>query len=133
MLVLRRIINMFKIDKDGKTLLVTRGDKGSVKVKKKISEGVFEPFYEGDVVSFNLKNNFGDNEPVLRKKVIAQENTDVITFNFSKDDTTIGDLISSPVIYQYDIAVNEDMTILGYDDETGPKYFKLFPEGSNDK
>lgn len=133
MLVLRRIINMFKIDKDGKTLLVTRGDKGSVKVKKKISEGVFEPFYEGDVVSFNLKNNFGDNEPVLRKKVIAQENTDVITFNFSKDDTTIGDLISSPVIYQYDIAVNEDMTILGYDDETGPKYFKLFPEGSNDE
>lgn len=124
---------MFKIDKDGKTLLVTRGDKGSVKVKKKISEGVFEPFYEGDVVSFNLKNNFGDNEPVLRKKVIAQENTNVITFNFSKDDTTIGDLISSPVLYQYDIAVNEDMTILGYDDETGPKYFKLFPEGSNDE
>lgn len=124
---------MFKIDKDGKTLLVTRGDKGSVKVKKKISEGVFEPFYENDVVSFNLKNNFGDNEPVLRKKVIVQENTDVVTFNFSKDDTTIGDLISSPVLYQYDIAVNEDMTILGYDDETGPKYFKLFPEGSNDK
>lgn len=124
---------MFKIDNDGKTLLVTRGDKGSVKVKKKISEGVFEPFYEGDVVSFNLKNNFGDNEPVLRKKVIVQENTDVITFNFSKDDTTIGDLISSPVLYQYDIAVNEDMTILGYDDETGPKYFKLFPEGSNDE
>lgn len=133
MLVLGRIINMFKIDNDGKTLLVTRGDKGSVKVKKKISEGVFEPFYEGDVVSFNLKNNFGDNEPVLRKKVIVPENTDVITFNFSKDDTTIGDLISSPVLYQYDIAVNEDMTILGYDDETGPKYFKLFPEGSNDK
>lgn len=124
---------MFKIDKDGKTLLVTRGDKGSVKVKKKISEGVFEPFYENDVVSFNLKNNFGDNEPVLRKKVIVQENTNVVTFNFSKDDTTIGDLISSPVLYQYDIAVNEDMTILGYDDETGPKYFKLFPEGSNDE
>lgn len=133
MLVLRRIINMFKIDKDGKTLLVTRGDKGSVKVKKKISEGVFEPFYENDVVSFNLKNNFGDNEPVLRKKVIVQEDTNVVTFNFSKDDTTIGDLISSPVLYQYDIAVNEDMTILGYDDETGPKYFKLFPEGSNDE
>lgn len=124
---------MFKIDKDGKTLLVTRGDKGSVKVKKKISEGVFEPFYENDVVSFNLKNNFGDNEPVLRKKVIVQEDTNVVTFNFSKDDTTIGDLISSPVLYQYDIAVNEDMTILGYDDETGPKYFKLFPEGSNDE
>ncbi len=124
---------MFKIDKDGTTLLVTRGDKGSVKVKKKISEGVFEPFYKDDVVSFSLKSNFGDSEPVLRKKVTVSENTDVVTFEFSKDDTTIGELISSPVKYQYDIAINDDLTILGYDDLTGPKYLKLFPEGSNDQ
>ncbi len=124
---------MFKIDKDGTTLLVTRGDKGSIKVKKKISDGVYEPFYKDDVVSFSLKNNFGDSEPVLRKKVTVQEKTDTVTFEFSKDDTTIGDLISSPVRYQYDIAVNDDLTILGYDDQTGPKYFKLFPEGSNDQ
>ena len=124
---------MFKIDKDGTTLLVTRGDKGSIKVKKKISDGVYEPFYKDDVVSFSLKNNFGDNEPVLRKKVTVQEKTDTVTFEFSKDDTTIGDLISSPVRYQYDIAVNDDLTIFGYDDQTGPKYFKLFPEGSNDQ
>lgn len=124
---------MFKIDKDGTTLLVTRGDKGSIKVKKKISDGVYEPFYKDDVVSFSLKNNFGDSEPVLRKKVTVQEKTDTVTFEFSKDDTTIGDLISSPVRYQYDIAINDDLTILGYDDQTGPKYFKLFPEGSNDQ
>ena len=124
---------MFKIDKDGTTLLVTRGDKGSIKVKKKISDGVYEPFYKDDVVSFSLKNNFGDSEHVLRKKVTVQEKTDTVTFEFSKDDTTIGDLISSPVRYQYDIAVNDDLTILGYDDQTGPKYFKLFPEGSNDQ
>lgn len=124
---------MFKIDKDGTTLLVTRGDKGSIKVKKKISDGVYEPFYKDDVVSFSLKNNFGDSEPVLRKKVTVQEKTDTVTFEFSKDDTTIGDLISSPVRYQYDIAINDDLTILGYDDQTGAKYFKLFPEGSNDQ
>lgn len=124
---------MFKIDKDGTTLLVTRGDKGSIKVKKKISDNMYEPFYKDDVVSFSLKNNFGDSEPVLRKKVTVQEKTDTVTFEFSKDDTTIGDLISSPVKYQYDIAVNDDLTILGYDDQTGAKYFKLFPEGSNDQ
>lgn len=124
---------MFKIDKDGTTLLVTRGDKGSIKVKKKISDGVYEPFYKDDVVSFSLKKNFGDSEPVLRKKVTVQEQTDTVTFEFSKDDTTIGDLISSPVRYQYDIAINDDLTILGYDDQTGAKYFKLFPEGSNDQ
>lgn len=123
---------MFKIDNDGTTLLVTRGDKGSIKVKKKISDGVYEPFYKDDVVSFSLKNNFGDNEAILRKKVTIQEDTDTVTFDFSKEDTTIGDLISSPVKYQYDISVNDDLTILGYDDQTGPKYLKLFPEGSND-
>ncbi len=124
---------MFKRDSDGTTLLVTRGDKGRVTVKKKISEGVYEPFYKGDIVSFSIKNNFGDNEPILRKKITIQENTDTAVFEFSKEDTTIGDLISSPVKYQYDIAINDDLTILGYDDKTGPKYFKLFPEGSNDK
>lgn len=124
---------MFKIDNDGTTLLVTRGDKGRITIKKKISEGVFEPFYKDDVVSFTIKNNFGDNEPILRKKITIQENTDTAVFEFSKEDTTIGDLISSPVKYQYDIAINDDLTILGYDDKTGPKYFKLFPEGSNDK
>lgn len=124
---------MFKLDKDRTTLLVTRGDKGRITIKKKISEGVFEPFYKGDVVTFSLKSNFGDSEPILRKKVTVQENTDAVTFVFSKDDTTIGDLISSPVKYQYDIVINDDLTILGYDDETGPKYLKLFPEGSNDQ
>lgn len=124
---------MFKRDPDGTTLLVTRGDKGMVTVKKKISEGVYEPFCKGDIVSFSIKNNFGDNEPILRKKITIQENTDTAVFEFSKEDTTIGDLISSPVKYQYDIAINDDLTILGYDDKTGPKYFKLFPEGSNDK
>ncbi len=124
---------MFKRDSDGTTLLVTRGDKGRIMVKKKISEGVYEPFYKGDIVSFSIKNNFGDNEPILRKKITIQENTDTAVFEFSKEDTTIGDLISSPVKYQYDVAINDDLTILGYDDKTGPKYFKLFPEGSNDK
>lgn len=123
---------MFKIDKDDKTTIkCTRGDKGSIRVRKKINEGEFEPFYKDDKVVFTVKNNFGDSDVILRKEVIVKEDSDYVIFNFDKKDTTIGDLISSPKKYHYDVSINEDMTILGYD-ESGPKIFELYPEGSND-
>lgn len=125
---------MFKLDKDDKTtFLITRGDKGSFSVKKRISDNVYEPFYKGDVVTFSVKSNFASSDVLLRKKVIVPENTDMVTFNLTKEDTSIGDLISDPITYQYDIAINDDITILGYDDKTGPKSLILYPEGSNDE
>ena len=124
---------MFKVDKDDKTTIkCTRGDKGSIIVRKKIRDGEYEPYYPNDKVAFSIKNNFGDSEVVLRKIIEVKEKCDFVTFDFDKNDTSIGELISSPQKYQYDIAVNDDITILGYDDETGPKYFILYPEGSND-
>ena len=124
---------MFKIDSEDKTTIkCTRGDKGSITVRKKIDENSYEPFYKDDKVIFSVKNNFGDSEVVLRKEIKVTEDTDSVTFSFTKDDTTIGDLISSPQRYQYDISINEDITILGFDDITGAKYFILYPEGSND-
>ena len=60
------------------------------------------------------------------------ETCDFVTFELTKEDTTIGELIAKPKTYQYDICVNEDQTILGYDD-AGAKEFILYPEGSNDE
>lgn len=122
---------MFKIDSD-KTIRCTRGDCGNFKIRKKIAENILEPFYAGDVIKFTVKNNFGDSEVLLRKEIEVAEDTNIVTFSLNKEDTTIGDLIASPVRYQYDIAINDDKTVLGYDDESGPKYFILYPEGSND-
>lgn len=124
---------MFKIDNNDKTTIkCTRGDKGSITIRKKTKEGMMEQFYKDDVVTFSIKNNFGENESVLRKKIVVTKNCDFVTFSFSKTETTIGELISKPVKYQYDISINDDMTILGYD-EGGPKIFMLYPEGSNDE
>lgn len=124
---------MFKIDNNDKTTIkCTRGDKGSITIRKKTKEGTIEQFYKDDVVIFSIKNNFGENAPILRKKIVVTENCDSVTFSFDKNDTSIGELISKPTKYQYDVAINEDMTILGYDEE-GAKIFMLFPEGSNDE
>lgn len=125
---------MFKVDKEDKTTIrCTRGDKGNIIVRKKRKDGSYEPFYSDDVVILSIKENFGDSEVVLRKEIKVAEDIDSVTFNLSKEDTKIGDLISSPTKYQYDISINDDMTILGYDDETGAKYFVLYPEGSSDE
>ncbi|MCI8459908.1 MAG: hypothetical protein HFE81_00795 [Bacilli bacterium] len=125
---------MFKIDVEDKTTIrCTRGDTGNIVVRKKRKDGSCEPFYAGDIVIFSIKENFGDSDAVLRKEKRVTEDTDSVTFNLTKKDTTIGDLIAAPTKYQYDISVNEDTTILGYDDETGAKFFILYPEGSNDE
>ena len=125
---------MFKVDSSGKTTIkCTRGDKGNILItKKKKSDGSVEPFYKDDIVIFIIKNNFGDSEAVLRKEIKVEEDCNTVKISLSKEDTTIGDLIASPVKYQYEISINDDFTILGYD-ETGPKIFQLYPEGSNDE
>ncbi len=125
---------MFKIDDSDKTTIkCTRGDKGNIFItKKKKSDGSIEPFYKDDIVIFTIKNNFGDSEAVLRKEIKVEEDCNTVKIPLSKEDTTIGDLIASPVKYQYEVSINDDLTILGYD-EKGPKIFQLYPEGSNDE
>lgn len=125
---------MFRRDeKEPTTIKCNRGDKGGIKIRKKNkTTGEYEKFNVGDTVIFSVKINFAEETPVIRKKIEVTEETDLVIFYLSKDDTTIGELIAEPVTYQYDIAINDDITILGYDDN-GPKKFILYPEGSNDK
>lgn len=125
---------MFRRDeKEPTTIKCQRGDKGCITIRKKNKNtGQYEKFNVGETVIFSVKSNFAEETSVIRKKIEVTEETDSVTFCLSKDDTTIGELIAEPVTYQYDIAVNDDITILGYDDD-GPKKFILYPEGSNDK
>ena len=46
------------------------------------------------------------------------------------DDTDFGELGNEIVDYWYEVKVNEDRTILGYDD-SGAKIFKLYPTGES--
>ena len=114
---------MYKIDES--TIKCTRGDKliFDVKIPIKDETGTitgYEKFFKDDKVIFSVKENFGNADVVIRKEVIVPEDTDTITFSLTKEDTTIGELISKPVTYQYDVSINEDNTIIGYDDESGP-------------
>jgi hypothetical protein len=68
---------------------------------------------------------------VLTQDFRVTEATDKVDITLTSEDTTIGDTISKPVDYWYEVELNPmtaPQTIIGYD-EDGPKVFKLFPEG----
>ena len=121
---------MLQIDKYN-NISITRGDKATIDVQVPLSDGFYE-FQTTDVLYFTVKKKYSDAEPILRKVITFTEPTETATIVLTYSDTTLGGLLMEPVNYVYDISINEDQTIIGYD-ANGPKYFTLYPEASNDE
>lgn len=128
------MITLFEILKD-KTICLTRGDIASIvtSAKQKVGsqDGIPYTFAMGDVVRLSVFKKRDCQSVVLQKDAIAQEETEAITINLTKEDTKIGDPINKPVDYWYEIVLNPDtapVTIIGYD-AYGEKIFRLYPEG----
>ena len=68
-------------------------------------------------------------EALLLKRYTVEEETEEFEFTISAEDMKIGDLIDKPTDYWYEIELNGDQTILGYDQD-GAKILRLYPEGS---
>ena len=119
---------MFKIS--GHTISLTRGDSCTItlKVSKKEqdSTNIFKP---GDIVEMSIyKKKELDHEPLMTKSVEIVEATNTVDISLSSSDTTIGEMSNKPIEYWYEIQLNREQTIVGYD-ESGPKLFMLYPEG----
>lgn len=113
---------MFKIV--NKTFHVSRGDSGTVNLKLKNT--TFRP--EDDVV-FRIYEVQGlDAAPIIEVHAAVEEESDTVNILLTGEDTDFGDLGNEILDYWYEIAVNEDRTIIGFD-ETGAKMFKLYPTG----
>lgn len=129
---------MFDINYDDKTITMTRGDAAAFYFEAMIHEpNVSRQHYfnVGDVVRFKVFEKKNCENVVLVKDVkVTQEETAHILFELDKEDTKFGDVISKPVEYWYEIELNPDtyaQTIIGYDEETGAKIFRLLPEGGD--
>lgn len=120
---------MFFID-DELTIHITRGDAAIFSVTANTDDGEFE-FRQGDIVRLKAfaKKNCAD--VVLQKDAEVTEPTKAVAIILEKEDTTIGEVISKPMDYWYEVELNPEtnpQTIVGYDDN-GAKIFKLYPEG----
>lgn len=114
---------MFKIDKD--TIYLTRGDKAEIELS--IDNYTFQI---NDTIEFRIYNKSKLNEkPIFEKKFIVNSNTDTVILTLLPSETKLGDLENKPIEYWYEIELNDEQTIIGYD-EKGGKKLKLYPEGA---
>lgn len=124
---------MFKIDGD-KTIHLTRGDVALFDVTAAFLDGLYT-FNKDDVVRFKVYERKDCGCVVLQKDVRVEEESEAVSVFLEKEETKIGELISKPKDYWYEIELNPEtkpQTILGYD-EAGPKVFRLYPEGDEAK
>ena len=126
---------MLRIENENE-IHISRGDDFSIDFIIPLCGSQRYMFNVGDKLTFDVYEKKGyDKCSLLHKEVIIDKPIDVVTFDFTNEDTTIGELINKPVDYWYEIqyidgAKGTTETVLGYDDD-GEKIFKLYPEGSN--
>jgi len=122
---------MFKVNEDY-SIHCTRGDVGSINLNAQAGESRYM-FSAGEVVRFRVFNKKDCHCVVLQKDFPITEEAQEVTLHLTSEDTKIGQIISKPVDYWYEIELNPEtapQTIIGYD-ENGAKIFRLYPEGAD--
>ena len=115
------------------SVFITRGDVAILRISATSNEGVPYVFKPGDVVRIKVFEKKSCDNVVMQKDSGVTEETEVVDIYLEPKDTKIGDVISKPKDYWYEVELNpntEAQTIIGYDEE-GAKLFKLFPEGDD--
>lgn len=114
---------MIKIDAE-KTIRVSRGDGFSLNVSANGGEYEFQP---NDVVRLRVYNKKGyEEEPLLDVSRTVESATTSVVLNVTGEQNQFSGDINKPVTYWYEISLNEDKTIIGYD-EDGAKLFIVYP------
>ena len=124
---------MFLINDDDMSIYLTRGDTALFPVYAMKSETERYVFQPGDVVRIKVFEKKACENVVLQKDFGIEEETEFATIQLNERETKIGEVISKPKDYWYEIELNpftEPQTIVGYDDD-GAKVLKLFPEGAD--
>lgn len=113
---------MLKIEED--TIYLTRGDKATLTLN--IEDYTFN---QGDKISFRVYKNYGFNKlPVLEKLINitqSQENVDIV---LNPEDTKLNGILNNPIEFWYEVELNNEYTVIGYNKEGAAKLI-LLPEG----
>lgn len=122
---------MFRINED-KSIYLTRGDHISFALTAN-DNGELHTFRTGDLVRFKVFEKKACNCVMMQKDFRVESDTQEVRIVLEDEDTKIGEEISKPTDYWYEVELNPEtqpQTIICYD-EDGPKVFRLYPEGGD--
>lgn len=88
-------------------------------------------FKDGDKIKFSIyRKKEMDKPPVLQKEFIPTVGSTSVDIDIPGSEMKIGELTNKPIEYWYEIELNDEETIIGYD-EDGAKKLILYPEGAD--
>ena len=119
---------MFKIDSDTKQVNLTRGDVATFRITAKNEDGTSYQFVENDKVTLSIYEKKNLENLKLTKSVIVTTPGEYVDLTLTSTETKIDGLINKPNDYWYELVLNDEQTLIGYDEE-GAKIFRLYPEG----
>lgn len=113
-----------------KEIRINRGDR--LLIEFSIDNGYDKyTFKDGDKIKFSIyKKKELDKPPVLQKVLEPTVGSNSVDIDVSGEDMKIGEMASKPIEYWYEIELNGDSTIIGYDND-GAKKLILYPEGAD--
>lgn len=121
---------MIQIDaKDNNHLYITRGDTLIFDLQICDYNNEIYEFGKNDVITFAIYKNLKKPAEVL-ENFYPEEGSDTVRIIIDSEDMKIGDLISAPRTYYYEITLNDVSTVQGYSNKK-KSILTLLPEGSN--
>lgn len=104
-------------------IYMNRGD--ALHIYLKLRNKTFEP---NDTITINIVKENDYSSVVFTKTVTIEEESSTFNLSLTGSETKLGEVIKSePRTYWYEIQLNNDTTLVGYD-HNGPKKLILFPE-----
>ncbi len=94
---------------------------------------VYYEFEENDRIKINVYNKKGYSEnPLMSKETVVENKSKSVDIILTEEDTTFGDVSNKAIVYWYDITLNNDQTIVCFD-EDGAKEFIQYPAKGADE
>lgn len=117
--------NVYWYDLSRKKLYDSNYDESSVSLDTLTEE--YYQFEIGDIIKLNIYERNGyDKEPLKTKIIEVEASSDEVLIPMTEEDTTFGEIPNKPVTYWYDITLNDDLTIVCYNEE-GAREFIMYP------
>lgn len=113
-----------------KEIHINRGDRLLIEFSVDNGEEKYK-FKKGDEIKFSIyRKKELDKSPILQKKFTPTVGATSVDIDVSSEDMKIGEMANKPIEFWYEIELNGDSTIVGYDEE-GAKRLILYPEGAD--
>lgn len=113
-----------------KEIHINRGDRLLIEFSIDNGEEKYM-FKDEDKIKFSIyRKKQMDKPPVLQKEFTPTIGATSVDIDVSSEDMKFGEMANKPIEYWYEIELNGDSTIVGYD-EDGEKKLILYPEGAD--